>query len=179
MENTFIVRECKRHEGEALGRLMVAAYRALAGFPSPEEQPRYYELLADIGALANRPGATLLVAADEERLLGGVVYFADMAHYGSGGTAGGEPDAAGFRFLAVDPAARGRGVGGALMQACIGRARAAGRRQLIIHTTRAMTVAWQMYEKAGFRRSPELDFMQGALPVFGFRLPLDPSAARR
>jgi hypothetical protein len=35
-----------------------------------------------------------------------------------------------------------------------------------------MSVAWQMYEKAGFERSPDLDFMQGELPVFGFRLPL-------
>jgi hypothetical protein len=27
-----------------------------------------------------------------------------------------------------------------------------------------------MYEHAGFKRSTDLDFMQGDLPVFGFRL---------
>jgi GNAT superfamily N-acetyltransferase len=173
MENGIVVREGTPGEMAALGRLLVSVYRGLAGFPSPDEQPRYYETLADIGALTQRPGTAILVAADDRGLLGGVVYFADMAHSGGGGSASGEHDAAGFRFLAVDPAARGRGVGRALMSACIARAHAAGRRQLVIHTTRAMEVAWRMYEKAGFRRAPDLDFAQEALPVFGFRLPLD------
>jgi hypothetical protein len=29
-----------------------------------------------------------------------------------------------------------------------------------------------MYEKIGFKRAEDLDFMQGELPVFGFRLKL-------
>jgi hypothetical protein len=43
---------------------------------------------------------------------------------------------------------------------------------VIIHTTSAMKVAWGMYARLGFKRSPDLDFMQEALQVFGFRLPL-------
>ena len=35
-----------------------------------------------------------------------------------------------------------------------------------------MQVAWQMYEKLGFKKSEDLDFMQGELPVFGFKLVL-------
>jgi hypothetical protein len=35
-----------------------------------------------------------------------------------------------------------------------------------------MKVAWRMYEALGFERSPDLDFLQGELPVFGFRLKL-------
>jgi hypothetical protein len=35
-----------------------------------------------------------------------------------------------------------------------------------------MQIAWKMYEGLGFQRAEELDFMQGNLPVFGFRLPL-------
>jgi hypothetical protein len=41
---------------------------------------------------------------------------------------------------------------------------------LIIHSTMAMQTAWKMYERLGFKRSEDLDFMQGELPVFGFRL---------
>jgi hypothetical protein len=37
-------------------------------------------------------------------------------------------------------------------------------------TPRAMALAWAMYERLGFRRAEELDFMQGELAVFGFRL---------
>jgi hypothetical protein len=43
---------------------------------------------------------------------------------------------------------------------------------MIIHTTMAMQTAWRMYESMGFKRSEDLDFMQGDLPVYGFRLTL-------
>ncbi len=33
-----------------------------------------------------------------------------------------------------------------------------------------MQVAWAIYENLGFKRSEDLDFMQGELLVFGFRL---------
>ena len=67
------------------------------------------------------------------------------------------PGDAMFRFLAVDPAARGRGVGRALFQACLERARAAGRRRMALHTTEWMITARAMYERAGFLREPEGD----------------------
>jgi ribosomal protein S18 acetylase RimI-like enzyme len=63
-------------------------------------------------------------------------------------------------------------VGRALAQRCIALAREKGHRQVILHTTAAMKVAWRMYEALGFERSPDLDFLQGQLPVFGFRLKL-------
>ena len=43
---------------------------------------------------------------------------------------------------------------------------------MVLHTTRAMETAWRMYEQLGFRRSPDLDFRQGELEVFGFELRL-------
>jgi hypothetical protein len=33
-----------------------------------------------------------------------------------------------------------------------------------------MLIAWKMYENFGFERSVDLDFLQGELAVFGFRL---------
>jgi len=166
----FVIREAREDEFDALGRLMVAVYAGLAGFPGPDEQPRYYDMLAHIGRMAEKPGARLLVAVAEGRLLGGVVHFSDMAQYGSGGTATAERNVSGFRLLAVADEARGRGVGRALVRHCIGLAKAQGHGQVIIHSTAVMKVAWGMYEAMGFERSPDLDFMQGELPVFGFRL---------
>lgn len=166
------IRDAKPDEFHRLGQLMVAVYASLDGFPSPEEQPRYYDMLAHIGLMAEKPGARLLVAMAGETLLGGIVYFADMAQYGSGGIATQEKAASGFRLLAVAPEARGLGVGRALAEACIALAKESRHRQVIIHTTRAMQIAWRMYEGMGFRRSEDLDFMQGELPVFGFRLNL-------
>ena len=62
------------------------------------------------------------------------------------------------------------GVGMALVEACLQRAREDRHRQVVIHTTGAMKVAWKMYESRGFQRAPDLDFRQGDLQVFGFRL---------
>lgn len=168
-----VIRNAYPGEFAEVGQLMVRVYAQLEGFPSETEQPAYYAMLADVGAFTRKPGTELLVAAGREgNVLGAVVYFSDMQYYGSGGTATLERDAAGFRLLAVDTVARGLGIGKGLTQACINKAREQGRAQVIIHSTRAMQTAWGMYERMGFRRSADLDFMQGTLPVFGFRLTL-------
>lgn len=169
----FNIRAAKPEEFTAVGALMVDVYSSLPGFPNQLQQPAYYEMLARIGDLTKNPGTELLVALSPQgELLGGVVYFSDMKYYSSGGSAITEKNAAGFRLLAVSSRARGIGVGRGLTLACIQKARDQKQKQLIIHTTRAMKVAWVMYERLGFARSPDLDFKQQALPIFGFRLKL-------
>ncbi len=169
------IRDLRPTEADALGRLMVEVYSSLEGFPTPDEQPRYYELLAHIGDFTQKKDARVLVALAGEELVGGVVYFGDMAEYGSGGTATTVQKASGIRLLGVSPKSRNLGVGRALTQACIQLAREKGHAQVILHTTQAMQIAWQLYERLGFVRSEDLDFSQQDLPVFGFRLPLTPA----
>src|SRR5689334_2323744 len=101
MTREFVIREARKEELEQLGQLMVGVYQDLEGFPSKDEQPRYYEMLANIGKLTEKPDTKLLVAVTGDQLLGGVVYFSDMGQYGSGGTATQEKSASGFRLLAV------------------------------------------------------------------------------
>ena len=167
------VREIAPEEFEALGKLLVDVYAGLEGFPSPEEQPGYYTMLANIGSFTEKKDTRVLVALNEAgAIIGGVVYFGDMAQYGSGGTATAEKNASGIRLLGVSREYRGIGAGKALACACIQLAREADNAQVILHTTDAMQAAWKMYEQLGFQRSHDLDFMQVTLPVFGFRLPL-------
>lgn len=164
------IRNAAVGEFEAIGLLMVDVYSKLNGFPTEEEQPSYYDLLRRVGQFTLKPEVSLLVAVDDIGvLLGTVVYFGDMSHYGSGGSATKETNSAGFRLLAVAEHARGMGIGKALTEECLKRAKEAGLQQVIIHSTMAMQTAWNMYEKMGFVRSVDLDFMQGSLPVFGFR----------
>lgn len=169
---SIIISQAKPEEHKAIGQLMVEVYSNLPGFAAPVEQPEYYEMLAKIGEFAKKESVELLVAKEGEQLLGAVVYVGDMKDYGSGGTATMEKDAAGFRLLAVSHEARGMGLGKQLTEACIERARSNGLKQMIIHTTESMKVAWGMYEKMGFERSLDLDFKQNGLPVYGFRLGL-------
>jgi GNAT superfamily N-acetyltransferase len=169
----MLIRNAHASEFDELGKLMVEAYSQLDGFPKPHEQPKYYNMLANIGEFASIPKTELLVAISPEgKITGGVVYFGDMQYYGSGGTATQEKNAAGFRLLAVSSHSRGKGIGKLLATECIRKASTQGLKQLIIHTTQAMQPAWKMYEQMGFSRSTDLDFMQGELAVYGFRLKL-------
>jgi GNAT superfamily N-acetyltransferase len=61
------------------------------------------------------------------------------------------------RLLAVAPAARGHGVGKALMQECIRRARQSGSPAITLHTNDFMQTAVRLYERLGFVWAPELD----------------------
>ena len=70
----------------------------------------------------------------------------------------------------MDIAIRGHGIGKLLTNECIRKTKNKKNNQVILHTTKAMQTAWKMYEKIRFKRSEDLDFMQGELPVFGFRL---------
>ncbi len=171
MTATLEIREVLRNEYELLGRLMIDVYSNLDGFPTQNEQPGYYEMLSNIGSFNAEKDTKVLVAITlEGELVGGVVYFADMVRYGSGGTATAVKNASGIRLLGVNSKSRGAGVGKALTNACIKLARDSGHSQVILHTTQAMQIAWDLYIKLGFERSQDLDFMQEELPVFGFRL---------
>lgn len=170
-EQQYTIRNARPNEFAEIGKLMVKVYSQLEGFPKESEQPKYYEMLANIGALTEKPETELLIAiSSDNKIAGGLVYFGDMKYYGSGGTATKEKNAAGFRLLAVDNTVRGHGIGKLLTNECIRKTKTKKINQVIIHTTKAMQTAWKMYEKLGFKRSEDLDFMQGELPVYGFRL---------
>ena len=110
MTMPLTIRDLRPNESDALGRLLVEVYSSLEGFPTPEEQPHYYELLANIGRFTEKRDARVLVALSAEgELMGGVVYFGDMAEYGSGGIATTINDASGIRLLGVSPKFRAHG----------------------------------------------------------------------
>ena len=169
----IIIREAKPGEFTKLGQLMIKVYSQLDGFPTMDEQPDYYKMLANVGDFTKNSETKLIIAASPKgKILGGVVYFSHMKYYGSGGTAPKVKSASGIRLLAVDPKTRGMGIGKALTYACIERAKELDQAQVVLHTTKSMEIAWGMYDKMGFKRSTDLDFMQEELPVYGFRLDL-------
>jgi len=168
---SVIIRNAEREEHLLIGQMMVEVYSKLEGFPSPKEQPAYYEKLANVGQLTESKNIKLFVAEEEGQVLGAVVYIDAMQEYGSGGTAL-SLKGAGFRLLAVSPEARGKGLGKTLAKYCIQQARKSGHDYLYIHTTEAMKLAWGMYERLGFERYEYLDFIQKGFPVYGFRLVL-------
>lgn len=146
---TVTVRELRPDEHEALRHLTLAAFRALFG---DDLDAGYQAELADVAARA--ADAEVLVAVDGAgRLVGGITYVE-----GPGPFAWFEgADEAGLRMLAVTPEAQGRGVGAALVRACVERAAAAGKARVLLHTSAPMTAAMRLYERLGFRRDPARD----------------------
>ena len=165
MSGVVTVRAVRPEEYEALAAVTLDAYRALLG---PDMDGEYADELADVATRAAQ--SETLVAVDETgKLVGGVAYVpgpGPLAWFDG-------PDEAGFRMLAVAPTAQGRGVGAALVAACIERAVSAGKHRLFLHTTAPRTVAQRLYERAGFRRDPERDRMlEGGLVLLGYVLEL-------
>ena len=119
----FEIREARPDEYEPLGDLTVAAYATL---PTGIEDD-YADHLRNV----RRRAATcpILVAVQDERLLGGVTYVPGPGTPWSEAEA---DDEAGFRMLAVGEDARSRGVGEALVRACVDRARGDGKRGVVL-----------------------------------------------
>ncbi|MGO8875910.1 MAG: GNAT family N-acetyltransferase [Acidimicrobiales bacterium] len=151
------IRPARPDEYSAIGQITVDAYRDLwrgDHYGSYEDQ-----LLAVAERAAD---SVVLVAVDEEgELLGGVTYVPDSDR---AMTEFDDPEAAGIRMLAVRPDHQSRGVGRALTQACIDRARADGRARIILHSTEVMVRARAMYERMGFVPTPDLDVFVARLP---------------
>jgi ribosomal protein S18 acetylase RimI-like enzyme len=115
--------------------------------------PRYSAELADVAGRATR--SELLVVRDESnRLVGSVA----LVLWGDFGNVTASEEEAAFRMLVVDPVAQGRGIGELLVTTCIERARAAGKRRMVISTDPRMTAAHRLYERLGFERLPERDW---------------------
>lgn len=156
----FLIRLIHPDECAVLGELIVAAYHALTVDFGPEalERERAYD--TELRDVARRAAVSCVLVAigDGGRVLGGVTYVDGPDDPYSEELVDGE---AGMRMLAVDSASRGRGIGRALTQECLDRARGAGRRRLVLHTVSWMAAAVRLYERMGFRRRPELDFSPG------------------
>ncbi len=171
MTTEITIREALPSEFEAVGQLMVEVYSQLEGFPGKEELGDYYDMLANVGSFTEKPGTKIVIAlSPENELWGAVVYFADLKEYASGGEKIDIQNASGIRLLAVHNNAQRRGIGKKLTLACIQLAKDNKHTQVILHSTRVMQVAWDMYEKMGFKRFEELDFELDGYSIFGFRL---------
>ena len=107
--------------------------------------PVFRSKIANMSALAEE--GEIIVAERDGRIVGAVAYI------GSG-----KPKAEFFRaewpimrMLVVAPEARGQGIGRALAQECLGRAKRDGASVFALHTSELMQVALPMYQRMGFK----------------------------
>lgn len=157
----LLIRDATAADNEAILALTVGAYEPYAAVIGPEWWTGYRDGLS--AALFEDSAARRIVAQSAGVIVGSVLFYPGSIQRGLPGV----------RLLAVDPAARGQGVGGALMEECVRRARAEGAAALRLHTMEPMVVARRMYERMGFQRQPDDDFQPVAgITVLGYQLDL-------
>jgi ribosomal protein S18 acetylase RimI-like enzyme len=170
------IRPIHDDEADAVRRITLGVY--LAEFGSLPDD--YVAELSDVRGRAQE-AVVLVAVADDDTVLGGITY---VDRPGPLATID-RPDQAELRMLAVTPGAQGRGIGTALVQACIDQARADGKAEVTLHTADSMLAAQRLYERAGFRRRPERDLVvdggvgDGGIQLLAYALELQaPSSCR-
>ncbi len=166
----LILREARQEEQAAIRELTLRVYAEYVAILTPAAWAGLEQAVR--AALASQEPKQQIVAERGGALVGSVLLFAPATDaYGGLVAHASWPE---VRLLAVAPEARGQGVGRALMDGCVRRAREAGAADLGLHTSKSMRVAIGMYERMGFVRAPEYDFQpEGAELVQAFRLRLD------
>lgn len=166
MSVAFTIRPANPGEFDRLGEIVVEAYKRIGALESDDE---YVPELRDVARRARE--AVVLAAVDDTSgtPLGCVTYVPDASNPWAEHLREGE---ASIRMLAVAPEAQGRGVGAALAEACLARARDEGRCAVFLHSLPVMARAQRIYERLGFRRAPERDWVFPGFLLMGFVLDL-------
>jgi ribosomal protein S18 acetylase RimI-like enzyme len=160
------IRPVRPEEAAELGRITLTAYTELPGHV-PEAE--YEAELADVASRV-QVAEVLVAVEDDGTVLGGVTFVPPGDNPLNEHTVTG---AASIRMLAVAGRAQGRGVGEALVRACIDRARALGATHVVLHSTHWMRTAHRLYGRLGFDRRPDLDWTPVPdIPLMGFSLTL-------
>lgn len=166
------VRDARPGDRDTIRALTLIAYSELASVMAPAA---WAGLDGAVRAALDVEGEGVerIVAERDGEIVGSVMLYAPStdAYGGLVEKRAGWPE---LRLLAVAPTARGAGVGQALVEECVRRARESGARELGLHTSESLRAAVRMYERMGFVRAPEYDFRPpGAELVMAYRLPLE------
>jgi GNAT superfamily N-acetyltransferase len=169
------IRDAVPADRDAIVTATLSAYQEYATV-MPELWERYRQNI--LATLAAVEPATQIVAEQDGRIVGTVRLYPAGSLIADRETEPATRTYPEVRLLAVPPAARRQGIGRALMQECLRRARESGAAVLTLHTTDIMRAAIRLYERMGFQRSPDLDFEPApGVVVEGYRLPLDAPSA--
>jgi ribosomal protein S18 acetylase RimI-like enzyme len=157
---TVVVRKAKETEHGEAGRVTADAYREFVR-PEDADWERYLLRIADVAARADR--TTILVAVEDDRILGSLTLELDgrVRDEDDEEFRPLDPNEAHIRMLGVDPEARGHGVARALMEESEAIARAAGKTLMTLNTTKRMAAARAMYERMGYERTADTVFPDG------------------
>ncbi|MGR0318379.1 GNAT family N-acetyltransferase [Agromyces sp. ZXT2-3] len=145
-----VLRRMRDHETRAVGRLVRDAY---AGDYALTEA--YLDEIEAVGERAREHEVWVAADASSGELLGTVTVPRAGRRMSAVARHEDELD---FRFLGVSAAARGRGVGEAMVRHIIALAAGRGIRRVVLNTGEQMRPARRLYERMGFERLADREF---------------------
>ncbi len=164
---TVTIRPAHPSELARVGDLTVEAY-AVDGFVTDEDG--YAEHLRDAASRAREAEVYVAALPEAPADVAGTVTFCPQGSPWSELAGPGEGE---FRMLAVDPRARRRGVAAALVSVCVERSTELGYTAVVLSSLPVQQTAHRLYERLGFRRTPDLDWSPAAgVDLLAFRLDL-------
>src|ERR1700759_2545157 len=140
-------RRARPEDLAAVGEVTVSAYAEFAGADTDD----YVHHLRDAATRDREAELWVATPDDSEEILGTVT----ITPAGSPWREVGRDGEGEFRMLAVAPAARGAGVGAALVDLVVERFRDDGATSVVMSTMARMQGAQRIYERAGFVRDPD------------------------
>lgn len=167
-----VVRLARPDEVEEIAGLSLRAYEA-----AYELSAEYRASILDVGERIREHQVWVAADAASGRLLG-TVATPRRGRTISPLARDGELD---FRLLAVDPPARGRGIGALLTRHAVELARLRGLDRVVMNSGEQMTGAHRLYERLGFARLPEREHdlvVDGGRRIRLFAFSLDVPAER-
>jgi GNAT superfamily N-acetyltransferase len=145
------IRAARRDEHDAIIALLLDANREYRDVLPARVFYAYMQTLRDL--VVDETARELMVADLNDHILGIIAFHPDASRQSWGLPKGW----AGLRALAVDPTARGRGIGRQLAEACVLRAWRIGAPVACLHTSAFHRTARRLYDGMGFVRSPDHD----------------------
>lgn len=174
LSERYVIRDAATEEFNQASAVMLGAYEEYKPDPLPpawaERWDAYWREIGEVNARAHE--AQLIVAAIGDRIVGVVTFYPEASR----SNVVDWPSAwVVIRLLAVSPDRRRRGIGRALTQECVRRARRQGARAVGLHTDSRMPAAQRLYSQLGFRRAPEFDYqpiVDADITVMGWTMDL-------
>lgn len=150
----MIIRNADKEELQFIREQRIAAYAEHAEEINDDHWQGLKNAISSVGDI--QPGAEMIVAEIDGKILGSVVLFPAKTDAYEGYVE--ELEYPEIRMLAVSPEARGEGVAKALITESIRRAKEKDYNSIGLHTGSFMKNAIKLYEYFGFERTPQYDF---------------------
>lgn len=143
MTPTIHLRDLQPADAQRIDDLAVGAFEQFKD--AYTDWPGFRSKISTMSALAGT--GEIIVSERDGEIVGAVAYIGP----GKEKAAFFRPEWPVMRMLVVAPEARGQGVGRALAEECLARARRDGADSFALHTSKLMHVALPMYQRMGFK----------------------------